>query len=80
MEKEIEIRYLLHVLKVSQILVYDSVRVFTKPSPMEAICSLEERFREAAELEQLVDRGRVRAGRQFRQRERMQSVIVVAAL
>ena len=80
MEKEVKIRYLSYVLQVTQILVYDPVRVLAKPSSMEAICSLEERFREAAELEQLVDSGRVRGTRQLRQRERMQSVIVVAAL
>mgnify|MGYP000156234116 CR=1 FL=1 len=71
MEKKIKVRYLLYALEVTQILVYDSVRVLTKPSSMEAICSLEERFRESAELEQLLDRGRVRAGRQFRHREWM---------
>ena len=62
MEKKIKMRYLLYALEVTQILVYDSVRVLTKLSSMEAICSLEKRFREAAELEQLFDCGRVRCG------------------
>ena len=58
----------------------DPFGVLPQPAPVEAFLTAQKGFRKAAEAEQVGHRRRVRITAAFRQRERVQAVVVVAAL